>query len=106
MLRSDANVEKLSKLMGFFGGQAQGVGLELQTSNKPVQPSFYRLPVVTGYSGEGTDRYSLVMEDCGRVDKMTDQIVEMLQEAVRSTSIPITRFCTKNWVYSLILHRR
>jgi len=67
------------------------VGLELQPSNKPVQPSFYRLPVVTGYTGEGTDCYYLVMGDRGRVDIMMDQLVEKLQEAVRSTPIPVTR---------------
>jgi len=88
-LRSSANVQKLSRLVGLVGGQ--GVGLELQTSTKPVQPSFYRLPVVTGYSGEGTDCYYLVMGDSGRVDKMMDQLVERLQEAVRSTPIPVTR---------------
>jgi len=88
-LRSSANVQKLSRLVGLVGGQ--GVGLELQSNNKPAQPSFYRLPVVTGYSGEGTDCYYLVMGDRGRVDKMMDQLVERLQEAVRSTPIPVTR---------------
>jgi len=92
-LKASANVQKLSRLVGLVGGQ--GVGMELQTNTKPVQPSFYRLPVVTGYgggySGEGTDCFYLVMGDRGRVDSMMDQLVERLQEAVRSTPIPVTR---------------
>eukprot|EP00092_Neocalanus_flemingeri_P010449 GFUD01011260.1.p1 GENE.GFUD01011260.1~~GFUD01011260.1.p1 ORF type:complete len:1434 (+),score=529.61 GFUD01011260.1:103-4404(+) len=92
-LRSSANVQKLSRLVGLVGGQ--GVGLELQSNSKPAQPSFYRLPGVagysSGYSGEGTDCYYLVMGDRGRVDRMMDQLVERLQEAVRSTPIPVTR---------------
>jgi len=88
-LRASSAVHKLSRLVGLVGGQ--GVGLELQSSNKPVQPSFYRLPVVTGYTGEGTDCYYLIMGDKGRVDNMMDQLVERLQEAVRSTPIPVTR---------------
>jgi len=88
-LRASSAVQKLSRLVGLVGGQ--GVGLELQASNKPVQPSFYRLPVVTGYTGEGTDCYYLIMGDKGRVDSLMDQLVERLQEAVRSTPIPVTR---------------
>lgn len=88
-LRASSSVQKLSRLVGLVGGQ--GVGLELQSNNKPAQPSFYRLPVVTGYTGEGTDCYYLIMGDKGRVDKMMDQLVEKLQEAVRSTPIPVTR---------------
>ena len=83
-LWSSANVQMLRRLV-----RGHGVGLELQTINKPVQPSFCRLPVVaTGYNWEGTDGYYLIMEDSGRVDKMMDQLVERLQESVRSTPLP------------------
>ena len=79
-LWSSANVQMLRRIV-----RGHGVGLELQTINKPVQPSFCRLPVVaTGYNWEGTDGYYLIMEDSGRVDKMMDQLVERLQESVRS----------------------
>ena len=73
-------------MVGGQGGR-DGVTVQQQT----VQPFFYRQPVVSGYSGEGTDGYYLVMEDSGRVDKMMDQLVERLQESVRSTPIPLTR---------------
>ena len=83
-LWSSANVQMLRRIV-----RGHGVGLELQTINKPVQPSFCRLPVVaTGYNWEGTDGYYLIMEDSGRVDKMMDQLVERLQESVRSTPLP------------------
>ena len=75
-------------------------GLELQTSNKPVQPSLYKLTVFTGYGGEGTDGYYLVMEDSGRVDKMMDQLMGRLQVAVRSTPIPLTRRNSRERVYT------
>jgi len=88
-LKSSANVQNLCRLIGLVGGQ--GVGLELQSISKPVQPSFYRLPMVTGYSGEGSDCYYMIMGDKTRVDSMMDQLVEKLQESVRSTPIPITR---------------
>jgi len=88
-LKSSANVQNLCRLIGLVGGQ--GVGLELQSNSKPVQPSFYRLSMVTGYSGEGSDCYYMIMGDRTRVDSMMDQLVEKLQESVRSTPIPITR---------------
>ena len=47
--------------------------------------------MVTGYTGEGTDCYYLILGNKGRVDNMMDQLVERLQEAVRSTPIPVTR---------------
>ena len=55
-------------MVGGQGGR-DGVTVQQQT----VQPFFYRQPVVSGYSGEGTDGYcELAMGDSGRVDKMMD----------------------------------
>ena len=52
--------------------------------------------MVTGYTGEGTDCYYLILGNKGRVDNMMDQLVERLQEAVRSTPIPVTRYHFKH----------
>ena len=79
-----ADIGKLAKVVGLLGGQ--GAGLEVAAGHKPPQQTFYRLS-----SGPGAgDCYYLVLGDRGRTEALVDTLVSRLQEAVRSSPIPVT----------------
>ena len=79
-LRTCADIGKLAKVVGLLGG------LEVAAGHKPPQQTFYRLS-----SGPGAgDCYYLVLGDRGRTEALVDTLVSRLQEAVRSSPIPVT----------------
>merc|ERR1719481_324876 len=90
--RASASISRLNRLVGLVGGQ--GLGLELSApSPQYVQPSFYRLPMSgAGYQspGDSTDCYYVILRDRDRTTRLTEQLVDKLQQAVRSAPIPVT----------------
>ena len=84
------DVTRLTRLVGLVGR----VGLALELLGNKHQPTpFYRLSSVAGGVQDESDCYQVIVGGRQRTELLADQLVERLQESVRSAPIPVTWLC-------------
>jgi len=89
---ASAPVHKLQRIVQLLGGQ--GVALELQVGDsKPPSMLYFSRIGGSGYAGRmgGLEGYHLVLADANVTKTLIDQMVDLLQERVRSNPIPVVK---------------